>query len=223
MNKKKKIIKIFGILLILIICFSSSVKAEITDGNDSAFVSAVEEVIDHIGNFAVNASFASLATLSTGLATALLLLVNMVFVGISGEVKFPFPDKIIFNRIAIFDPNFTSPDGDSITFAIKDIVLQMFNSFQSIALATFAIAAMIVGIKLAISTIATEKAKYKEAVTKWITGIIILFSLRFIISGIFYLNEQIITSISSVGAGVPFEVPLLEALPVFRINYWKII
>lgn len=216
MNKNSRIIKILVILFVILISFNNVIFAEINaGGDDSDFKTNIVSILNHLGDLAINASFAGLATLSSGLAVALFLLINMIFSGMTGEITFPFPDKIILNKIAIFDPNFTAPDSNSITAIIKDTILQMFNSLQTVAIAVFAIAAMIIGIKLAISTLATEKAKYKEAITKWITGIVLLFTLRFIIAGIFYLNEAIVVSISSSVEETTFNVPIIQSIPIF--------
>lgn len=53
-------------------------------------------------------------------------------------------------------------------------------------------------IRIAISTIASEKAKYKEAIVHWATALILLFAMHYVISFVFYLNEQLVEVASSM-------------------------
>jgi hypothetical protein len=101
---------------------------------------------------------------------------------VSGTGEFyPFPDLIVFNKINILDPNFINPDSGSVLNLMQETILKFFNSFQTLGLAILFIAAMLMGIKFAMSAIASEKAKYKEGLAKWLTGIVILFLLRYIL------------------------------------------
>lgn len=215
MNKNSRIIKILVILFVILISFNNVIFAEINADTSSGLSTIVFDAVEKAGKLVVNSSFAGLASLATVLAVGLFMIIYTIFSSLAGAVIYPFPDTIVFNKIALFDPNFTSPDTYSIAAKVKTTLFQMFNSFVTIALAVFAIAAMIIGIKLAISTIATEKAKYKEAITKWVTGIVLLFTLRFIIAGIFYINEQIVVSIANATEEVAFDVSWIESVPIF--------
>lgn len=217
MNKKRKII-IFIVIVLVFIIFSNTVNAAINPDADGGFLTdTIKKAISFLGEKAVNASFAALSTLFTALAIALFLLMDLMFVsGVSGgSLAFPFPDKLIFNRLPMFDPNFTNPDNLSITYKIKEIILSVYDSLQAVALSVFAIAAMIVGIKLAITIIATEKAKYKEAITKWLTGIVLLFALKYIIAGAFYINEQVVNSLSVSASEIRFDIVAYKERPIF--------
>lgn len=213
-NKKIKILSIFLVAIFVMFIASNNVYAEI---NAEATPETIGDALaTGLKEGVVNASFAGLATLLSLLAQVLFLLLDLVFgVGLSGTAAYPFPDKVIFNQIAILDPNFTAPNSESITYAIKDIINSTFLSLQSIAISVFAIAAMIMGIKLALTTIASEKAKYKQAISKWLIGVIILFMLKYIIAGIFYLNEEIVKAVSAGAAQIKFEVNVFETIPIF--------
>lgn len=53
-------------------------------------------------------------------------------------------------------------------------------------------------IKLAISSIAEEKAKYKSAITNWLIAIILLFTIHYFMSFVFYLNESVVKMASDI-------------------------
>ena len=53
-------------------------------------------------------------------------------------------------------------------------------------------------IKLAVTTISEKKAKYKEAMVKFLTAVIMLFCIHYGLSLIFYINEQIVEIASSM-------------------------
>lgn len=110
----------------------------------------------------------------------------------SGQSLFPFADQIVYNRLKFFDPNFINPESGSVVHMIGDIIRDMYFSFNILAATVFLIIAMVIGLKLAISTIASEKAHYKEALNTWISGLVILICLPFLIAGIFAVNEKIV-------------------------------
>lgn len=120
---------------------------------------------------------------------------------LTGENTFPWADRVIFNTMPLLDINFIHPDERSIfsqNYGVGDVVRNVYFTGLSIALGFLGVIIAIMAIRLAISTIASEKAKYKEAITKWLTAIILLFSMHFVLSFIFYLNEELVKVASSI-------------------------
>ncbi len=119
-----------------------------------------------------------------------------LFAPVSGGATFPFPDQIVFNRLAFFDPNFLDPptQGVSPVAILQDVISNMYYTFYVIANAIFLLAIMIIAIKLAVATIATDKAHYKKALTSWAFGLLIVFILPFLMAGIFKINETIVNA-----------------------------
>lgn len=128
--------------------------------------------------------------------------------------SFPFPDQIIYNKLAVFDPNFFNPSDGSVSSMISGVVAKFYYSFFIIAGVIFVISAMIIGIKLALSTIASEKAAYKEALTNWIMGFVLLFTVHFIMIGIFTINEKVVEIASKNVQQVEFKWNRFDAFPV---------
>ena len=120
---------------------------------------------------------------------------------LTGENVFPWADKVIFNTMPILDINFINPDDSSIfsqTYGVGNVIRNIYFTGLSLALGFLGVIIAIMAIKLAISTIASEKAKYKEAIVKWLTAIILLFSMHFVLSFVFYLNEQLVIVASTI-------------------------
>ncbi len=117
---------------------------------------------------------------------------------------FPWADRVIFNSVALLDVNFINPadhslfyDGNAYT-KIGTSVRSVYFSGMSIGLGFFGIIVAVMAIKLAISSIASEKAKYKEAIVHWLTALVLLFAMHYILSFIFYLNEQLVEVASQI-------------------------
>jgi len=134
-----------------------------------------------------------LSALAVVLFIGLQALFSTVFVITDDLVVIPFPDTIVFNKMPFFDANFINPIADNISpiSQLKGIISNVYDSFVIIAIALFTAIAMIIGIKLALSSLAAEKAKYKQAIAGWVSGIIILLCLKWILAGMFKINELI--------------------------------
>lgn len=115
---------------------------------------------------------------------------------------FPWADAIIFNAIPFLDVNFINPysGGGTVVGLIQDVIKSVYGTIFGLAISFFSIAVLIMGIKLAVSTIASEKAKYKQAIWDWLLGLILLFTIHFLISFVFYLNEQLVIKASVIAA-----------------------
>ncbi|MEG1990103.1 MAG: hypothetical protein RR144_03805 [Clostridia bacterium] len=151
-------------------------------------------------------------------------LLYFIFSPISNGFLFPFPDQIIFNKIPFFDPNFINPGlaGETNTnmfvntpvVILQELIQNLYYTCFVIAGAVFVVAAMIIGLKLAISTIASDKAHYKQALMTWVMGLFLLFTTHFIMLGIFTVNEQVVNKISVITDDVMFNVNFLELIPL---------
>lgn len=137
--------------------------------------------------------------------------------GIANGLTFPFPDQIIFNGVSMLDPNFINPvsgDSQSLVGIMSSVIQNFYYSFFTLACTVFVLAAVIIGIKLALSSIASEKAIYKDAIKHWIMGLALLFLMHFILAGMFAINEQICISASKICQNVKFSISALDFVPV---------
>ena len=146
----------------------------------------------------------TLANMINAVASLIEYLIGSVFYSLTGDNIFPWADRIIFNGIAFLDINFLNPDehslfgGASSPTILGDVVKDVYSTIFSLAVLFLGVAIGIMAIRLAISSIAAEKAKYKQAIVNWATCIVMLFLMHYILAFVFWINEQMVSIASSI-------------------------
>ncbi len=84
---------------------------------------------------------------------------------------------------------------NKIVTAIKSAVAKWYYVLRLMVIALMLILLIFVGIKMAISTVASEKAVYKQMLTDWIVGMIIVFMIHYIMVLIFTINDSVINGL----------------------------
>ena len=107
---------------------------------------------------------------------------------VTGMNTMPWADMILYNAVPMLDVNFLNPDPNSMINHLNDVIRKIYFTIFSLALSFFGIAVIVMAIKLAISSIAEEKAKYKSAITNWLMAVVLLFTMHYFMAFIFYLN-----------------------------------
>lgn len=227
-TKNKKCLRMIKILLIFVLIVGivihfGGVNAaiETTAAGDSE---ATDDVVNWFQGFfsfilgfgtgPLSKALALLVNLFNGLMLVLLYLVFFSSGIISNPLLFPTPDNLIYNRIAFFDPNFINPTtvDNAPVQILKTTIQNLYYSMFTIAITIFIIAAMVIGIKLALSSIASEKAQYKEALKNWVLGIVLLFTVHFLMAGVFKINEVIVeTAYKTINNSLSFQVDVGKA------------
>ncbi len=201
MKKSKKIkfgkILLVSVIVLLFIFCASQVTAAIND----TYVNATG-VSGAIASTAAKDSklLTLLAKLVFALGTGIEWLTSLIFQSLTGTNDFPWADRIVFNAVPLLDVNFINPNEASFlgNDDIIKVIRNLYSTILALAVSFFGITVMITSIKLVISTIAEEKAKYKKAVTDWLVGFVMLFCIHFLISFIFYLNESLVKVASQI-------------------------
>ena len=146
----------------------------------------------------------TLANMINAVASLAEKLIGEVFYTLTKDKIFPWADRIIFNGIAFLDINFLNPDTNSLFGNSSDptilgtVVKQVYSTVFSLAVLFLGVAVGIMAIRLAISTIAAEKAKYKQAIVNWATCIVMLFLMHYILAFVFWVNEQMVQIASGI-------------------------
>ena len=98
------------------------------------------------------------------------------------------------------DVNFINPASNSFLGQpkVSAVIKNLYSTILALSVSFFGILVLITAIKLVISTIASEKAKYKKAIVDWLVGFIMLFCIHYGISFMFYLNEQLVVVASKI-------------------------
>lgn len=193
--KKGKVIKITLVVILVAIVLALNISNTFAAINEEYYYDIKESL-------GVNNAHVDRAVESSPLLDAIAILVyavgvllekilGSIFEFMSGDNVFPWADAILFNAIPMLDINIFNPSKASIIYTLKSIMENLYWTIFTLALSFFGIAVMITAIKLAISTIASDKALYKQAITKWVMGFVMLWGIHFFMSFAIYLNEQL--------------------------------
>lgn len=93
-------------------------------------------------------------------------------------------EDTVFGRIDMFDADFFTYDTNDVSFngKIKSSVAVFYYIMKVIAVLAGLVMLIYVGIRMAISTIASEQAKYKEMLKDWLVSMILIFAMPYIIT-----------------------------------------
>lgn len=108
------------------------------------------------------------------------------------------PDDIIFNKLLLTDINFFNTEGldsDNPIKIIREQVGLWYSVVRTISILILLVVLLIVGIRMAITTVASEKAIYKKALVDWVTSLVLVFFLHYLISVIIWANEALVEMI----------------------------
>lgn len=119
------------------------------------------------------------------------------------------PGAIFSNQVPALDVNFINPRdwGDdnkndhSITQDLHSTIASWYIALRNLALVILLSVLLYVGIRMVISSTASDKAKYKQMIVDWLVAVCILFFLHYIMSFILSVTEIItdgITTSSSI-------------------------
>ncbi len=109
------------------------------------------------------------------------------------------PFHILFNKIALLDVNFFNIlDNGSVVSTIRNSIAGWYYVMRMIAAAILLCILIYVGIRMAITTIASDKAAYKKMLVDWVCSLALIFVLQYIILFTFAVNEAFIKALSSV-------------------------
>ena len=180
---KKRII-IF-ILIFLLVCPFNVVLADSSDGVNVKSNFLTQTIVDLnlvLGDFFIN-------------------LVNNI---VGEEITI---QSLIFNEVEAVDANFFSAriTENSMHKVVKDAVNRWYSFFMTLAITIYVGCFLLVGIKSMISESVFSKAKMKDLVMKWLTGITILFVFPYVMKYAFKVNDAIIGMIDqgfTIGKGV---------------------
>ncbi len=119
--------------------------------------------------------------------------------------KFPWADKIIFNAVPMLDVNFINPSSYSLfersegtSTAIAEILKNLYYTVFTIGVSFFGVCVGIIALKLIFASIASQKNKYQKALFEVFKSLILLFISYYLISFLFYVNEKLVESASSI-------------------------
>lgn len=199
-KKTYKIIICISLVIMLFTSFGNVFGATNPDYTPSIQVS--ENALD--SKIKSNILLDTLAGMINAIASLAEYLLGAVFKTLTGDNIFPWADRIIFNGIGFLDINFLNPASNSLfvsngsTSILGKVVYSVYSTIFSLAVLFLGVAVGIMAIRLALSSIAAEKAKYKQAIVNWATCIVMLFLMHYILAFVFWVNEQLVQIASGI-------------------------
>lgn len=112
---------------------------------------------------------------------------------------FVTPLDVFFNRIELLDINFfdLSPSNDTVK-QFRLSVASWYYAVRLIALMVLVVILIYIGIRMAISTIASEKAMYKKMLVDWACSLALLFLLHYIMIFVLECNTALVNAMGTV-------------------------
>lgn len=198
LTRCKKIFLIIALTAFVVLLFSSNTAFGAINKEYSTTDSVPDTALDEA--FDDSTLLELLAKLIYAVGRFLEWILGTIFKLLTGSSDFPWADKIVFNAVPLLDVNFINPDSGSFVGQdiIKEVLKNLYATILTLAASFFGIVVLITAIKLVISTIASDKAKYKQAIVDWVVGFVMLFCIHYAISFIFYLNEQLVVVASNI-------------------------
>lgn len=120
----------------------------------------------------------------------------------NGEIKDTLSiERMVFNRVALFNINFFDTDDYEVgnlkitanesNTKIKEGIAGTYYACRILALSISMVVLIYIGIRMAISTVASDQAKYKKMLVSWVESIILIFAMPYIMSVTFWFGEFI--------------------------------
>ena len=107
---------------------------------------------------------------------------------------------IFSNKVDAFNVNFfkktKDPSDKNIAANLRNVIATWYVTLRNIALVLMLLVLVFIGIKITISSVASDKAKYKQLLVDWIVGICLLISMHYIMAFSVNLVESIVDMFS---------------------------
>lgn len=115
------------------------------------------------------------------------------------ELRIYTIEEIIFNKIPILNVNvFDTSDvkEDSIAMRIRTSIATWYVSFRNISIVCLAFVLVYIGIRMAMATVASDRANYKKMLINWVSAVLIVFFIHFIMMFVFFINDSLVDLLS---------------------------
>ena len=113
-----------------------------------------------------------------------------------GIFKTITPYDIFFNNVKLVDVNFfdfkNTAGEDSMIYTLRKSVATWYYVMRNIAAAILLVVLIYVGIRMAIASVAQEKARYQQMLTDWVVSLALVFLMQFIIIFTIYVNNALV-------------------------------
>lgn len=110
-------------------------------------------------------------------------------------------DRTVFNRVALFNINYFNTDAtyevgnnlevtaNASNIKVKEGIIYVYYICRMLAISLLLLVLIYIGIRMALSTVASEQAKFKKMLTSWIESLVLVFAMVYIMSAVIYIGE----------------------------------
>lgn len=93
-------------------------------------------------------------------------------------------------------------DGGPLIIKIREFVAMWYTIIRLLSMIVMLIVLIGIGIKMALSTVASEKAVYKRMLASWVVGMIILFAMHYLIYFLIIINETLVDTVKETASSI---------------------
>ena len=122
----------------------------------------------------------------------------------SGDFTNINPFHILFNKIKLVDINFFDFNVNGTILQFRQAVAGWYYTMRLIASMVLLVILIYLGVRMALTSIATEKAIYKKMLVDWVTSLALLFLLHYIILFIIECNNALVNALENIVEGSEF-------------------
>lgn len=127
------------------------------------------------------------------------------------EIKWFTIQDTVFGRISLFDVNFfdtSTGDADNPNIKIKEAVANWYYIIRDLSLMASLVILVYMGIKMAISTVAEDQAKYKSMLIAWTKSFVIIFILPYVLMFILNIASALVNLVPQKSTAEGFETKI---------------
>lgn len=161
-----------------------------------------------------------------GLIETVEILIDNTMEAVSGTEASLTIEKLLFNKVPILDVNFfnfESAGGETIPVAeegedpsvllvIRENIAIWYNVLRNLSIILLLITLIYIGIRIAISSAAEQKARYKDLLKSWATSFIIIFSIHYVMIFILTMNQTALDGIAKASVALNGEESLYDTV-----------
>ena len=138
--------------------------------------------------------------ISTSIAECCGISSDPVFAGTKGDLATPF--DIFFNKYTVLDVDYfdfsQTGNDQKIIMSLRTSVAEWFYTLRNVCSAILLCILIYVGIRMALSTVAEEKAKFKKMLMDWVASLALIYVLQYIMIFTIAVNEAIVDFLRQV-------------------------
>jgi len=108
------------------------------------------------------------------------------------------PDDIFFNRVAFTNINFFDFSCGAAVKVIRENVAAWYYTLRIFAIAALLVVLIYIGIRMAISTVASDQARYKKMITDWVVSFALVFLLHYIVIVALNVNNGLVEILKKI-------------------------